>query len=338
MSEKKGKSNLASRWDEDDFGITIISQEGDVEKSSPMTFFDVIQKFNPYHDRLGRFSSAGGGAASFSSNPNTTAGRLAIERAGKDNPLVAQAFGMGRSMADEVKQNADGIRAQLSNEAKPIKAQPLNVDKVMKEAGVDRKTAERAGELSKQLFEKASRDEPGITSDVISATTSNGGSMFGLGARQKMETSMARKIASDAKEDHVSLEKAAAGVKGSVRYTSVFETDKLASGYNNIKSSLEEKGYSLVRTKNFFADYEAGKSDIKSIQSVFKSPNGTMFEFQFQTPQSQGAKEITHPFYEQSRAATTTPEQKNSLSRLMTQAFSSVPTTPEIQAIKTVKN
>lgn len=53
--------------------------------------FSDIMKFNPYHDRLGRFTSAGAGA-SFSANPNTKAGKLAIERASKDNPLIGVAY------------------------------------------------------------------------------------------------------------------------------------------------------------------------------------------------------------------------------------------------------
>lgn len=58
-----------------------------------------IEKFNPYHDRLGRFASAGG-SASFSANPNTKAGKLAIERESKKNPLVGAAFARDYSSTD----------------------------------------------------------------------------------------------------------------------------------------------------------------------------------------------------------------------------------------------
>lgn len=75
------------------FSVEGAGMRTPVKKSKPVTFFDVIQKFNPYHDRLGRFASAGGGGAvTFSANPNTKAGKLAIERAGKDNPLIGAAF------------------------------------------------------------------------------------------------------------------------------------------------------------------------------------------------------------------------------------------------------
>lgn len=50
-----------------------------------------IEKFNPYHDARGRFTSANG-ATSFSANPATVAGRNAINRAGKENPLIRAAY------------------------------------------------------------------------------------------------------------------------------------------------------------------------------------------------------------------------------------------------------
>ena len=66
--------------------------------------FNEILKFNPYHDRLGRFTSGGGfgvsssqytgdpdkKAVSFSANPKTRAGAMAIERHGG---VVPEAYG-----------------------------------------------------------------------------------------------------------------------------------------------------------------------------------------------------------------------------------------------------
>jgi len=287
--------------------------------------FSEITKFNPYHDRLGRFTSGGGGAASFSANPNTNAGRKAIERAGKDNPLIGAAYGQGKTVRQEAAENADLIRGAVSNKVNPIKAKPLDVDKVMAEAGCDRATATRAGELSKEIFAKASKDCPKITDDVIAATRKNGGNMYGLDARQKMETSMARKIATDARVDKVSLEKAAAGVKDSVRFTAVFETKDFKSGYENVKSTLLEQGYKHVRSKDFFKSYDEGKSCIKSVQDVFESPNGVKFEFQFQTPETQGAKEVTHPLYERARSASTSKHEAARLNDIMRDTFADVP-------------
>lgn len=70
--------------------------------------FNEILKFNPYHDRLGRFTTGGGfmnssytgdpntRAVTFSANPDTRAGAMAIARASSGNkahPIIGQAYG-----------------------------------------------------------------------------------------------------------------------------------------------------------------------------------------------------------------------------------------------------
>ena len=286
--------------------------------------FNEIAKFNPYHDAKGRFTS-GGGAASFSANPNTVAGQRAIEREGKKNPLYAAAYGQGKTVREEAKENTEIVRSRLSNTVSPIKVEKLNVDSVMKDAGCDRATAEKAGKLASDIFNKASSESPKITNDVVEVTAKNGGKMYGLDFRQKQETSLARKIASDAKNEGFTLEAAAANVKDSVRYTAVFETKDFAAGYQSVKQSLLDQGYSHVRSKDFFKAYDEGTSCIKSVQDVFESPSGVKFEFQFQTPESQGAKEVTHPLYEKSRSASTSKRDQKRLNDIMTDIFADVP-------------
>ena len=76
------------------------------------TFYEVIGKFNPYHDRLGRFASGSGFMASgwtgdkdkqavtFSANPNTTYGARAIAReSGQAHEVIGRAYGAGPSTA-----------------------------------------------------------------------------------------------------------------------------------------------------------------------------------------------------------------------------------------------
>lgn len=60
------------------------------------TFCEVIEKFNPWHDRLGRFTSGSSGGM-FSANPNTKTGLAAIRRAEKDNPLIGMQYGTIKS-------------------------------------------------------------------------------------------------------------------------------------------------------------------------------------------------------------------------------------------------
>lgn len=296
-----------------------------VDKSAPEVYtFEEILKFNPYHGPDGRFTGPGG-FASFSANPDTAAGKKAIERADEKHRIIGAAFGDTRNAFQEAKDNIDIVRQRMSNDIKPIKAKSLDINEVMKDAGCDRDTAEKAGELAKGVFKKASADCPKITEDVVAVAAKNGGTMYGLGARQKMETSLARKIASDARDDGKTLEEAAANVKDSVRYTAIFETKDFKAGYESVKAELVSQGYKHIRSKDFFKDYEEGKQCIKSVQDVFESPNGTKFEFQFQTPQTQAAKEVTHPIYEAYRSASTTASDKARAWGIMTDIFADVP-------------
>lgn len=81
--------------------------------------FTEILKFNPYHDRLGRFTGPGG-YASFSANPDTTYGRAAIKREQKKNPLIGAAYGTKRSkgqIQDEKQRKAVSgkVRSMMSD-------------------------------------------------------------------------------------------------------------------------------------------------------------------------------------------------------------------------------
>lgn len=81
-------------------GRAIREKVNEVQTTDSLakTFSEIIEKFNPYHDRLGRFTSGGGFMASgytgdksrqavtFSANPDTKAGAMAIERARGDHP------------------------------------------------------------------------------------------------------------------------------------------------------------------------------------------------------------------------------------------------------------
>ena len=70
--------------------------------------FNEILKFNPYHDRLGRFTTGGGfmnssyvgdpdrQARTFSANPETRAGAMAIAReSSMSHETIGRAYGLG---------------------------------------------------------------------------------------------------------------------------------------------------------------------------------------------------------------------------------------------------
>lgn len=87
-----------------------------VTKSVAKSFSEIIEKFNPYHDARGRFTTAGGGYASFSANPNTKAGQLAIQRASENNPLVGLAYGTDTKQSEKPKQNTGTQAIRITSE------------------------------------------------------------------------------------------------------------------------------------------------------------------------------------------------------------------------------
>lgn len=287
------------------------------------SFGDIIEKFNPYHDSKGRFTS-GGSAASVT---------IATRDSSKQH--IAN---MARDRAKDVAAipgKIDYVRGAVSNEAKPLERGTVNIEKIMKEGGCDRATAEKAAAEAKAIYDRVSKAEPQITADIVGAVSANSGKMYGLDYRMKQETSLGRKIASDAKaEFDGDLKAAAADVKDAVRYTAIFETSNFTQGYQNVKASLEAKGYTENRCKNYFADYAEGTSVQKAVQCVYTDKNGNRLELQFHTYESQGAKEVNHPLYEQSRAASTSKADRKTLNNRMTNISSNVPDPEGVMNIK----
>ncbi len=157
--------------------------------------------------------------------------------------------------------------------------------------------------------------------------------MFGLPFRLKQPTSMAGKIAEDvAKGD--SIEDASGEIRDAVRYTAIFPEENFTDGYYKVKKSLEKKGYEEVRCKNFYEMYEAGDQCQKAVQCVYKDKSGYVFEFQFHTVDSAGAKEVNHPVYEEFRKATVPKEIKNKYFGNMRYIGTHVPVPRGVMGIK----
>lgn len=268
------------------------------------SFNEIIEKFNPYHDRLGRFTSANGGAVKVT--PYSGKAIITQQRLSKQN----------------VDKHVKKVRAACSNEYKPIEKEAVNLAKVKERGGCDESAAKVCAKLADDIYNRVSQAEPKITKDIVDTVAGEKGKMYGLAHRMKQPTSMAGKIAADANEDNVSFEKAASKIKDAVRYTAVFESGDFVSGYNKTKSKLESMGYEEVRCKNFFDMYENGRSCQKAVQCVYKDPQGNLFELQFHTTGTQGAKEVNHPFYEEQRMATTTPKRYKQLNDAMTKISS----------------
>lgn len=189
-------------------------------------------------------------------------------------------------------------------------------------------------ELASSKYKEAKSHEPKITKDVVSAANMAGSKMFGLDHKLKTEDSLARKIDKNVKEDGVSPNDAAKDIKDAVRYTTITNDDKFVSNYNKVKKSLEDKGYTETRCKNYFDLYNQGKVKHKSVQCNYKTPDGYEFEIQFHTPSSQNAKTKKIPIYEESRQVGINPKRKAELIKQMETLAEQVAEPKDIYKIK----
>ena len=140
----------------------VYYKSGKVSKS-----FDEILKFNPYHDRLGRFATGGGfmnsswighpdkQARTFSANPNTRAGAMAIAReSALSHETIGRAYGLGGTKP------APGNKQPKPQKPKPQKpkAEKPKEEKPQESNFTPAKTKKAATEYAvKELgFEKAS--------------------------------------------------------------------------------------------------------------------------------------------------------------------------------------
>lgn len=211
------------------------------------------------------------------------------------------------------------VQKRVSNQIEPIHREKIDISEVQKRGRLSRKEAEQCAELAADLYEKASKVEPEITKDVVSAVAQSGGSMYGLDYRLKQPTSLAAKIGQDAKEGKQSFEKAANGVNDAIRYTSVTEDDNFTTSYEAVKKKLDDKGYAEIKCKNYFEQFRDGLVKHKSVQSIFEDIEGNRFEMQFHTPSSQAVKNQKIPLYEERRKSGVSEERKRELEQQMSQ-------------------
>lgn len=223
---------------------------------------------------------------------------------------------------------------RLSNNYNSFKKQSVDILAIKERSNLDDVDAIQCAIFATKKFNEASKLEPRITRDVIDSVAKTGCKMYGLDYRLKQPTSMAGKIGSDSKEKGISFQDASKGIKDAIRYTSVSDTKNFVNNYNNIKKSLESKGYSETRCKNFFEKYKRGEAMHKSLQCTYKNKDGYEFELQFHTPASQAAKELKIPIYEERRKVGISEKRARELEAQMKDLAENVEDPPNIDKIK----
>lgn len=104
--EKTKKSSVVTLDQDMNDDIRRMTDEvmNDIMEPVSKTFSEQVGKFNPYHDKSGRFATGSGfiggwggpddkRAVTFSANPNTRAGAMAIQREGGNHESIGRAYG-----------------------------------------------------------------------------------------------------------------------------------------------------------------------------------------------------------------------------------------------------
>ena len=181
-----------------------------------------------------------------------------------------------------------------------------------------------------KLYKEAKIKEPKITNAVKASANK----LYGLEHKLKTKESIKRKLDKESTEENKSIKDTANNIKDTVRYTTISNNNNFVKDYNNFKSKMSDKGYKEVRCKNNFTAYQEGKVKHKSVQSIFEDKDGFKFEVQFQTPESQKAKDKKTPLYEERRNPRTSHERAEYLESEMTKLMDPVPIPKDISSIK----
>lgn len=240
----------------------------------------------------------------------------------------------GRKRKRSFKSAEQEVISRASNEVKPFQKEAINRGVVKSRGRLTDEEASSCISLANKLYKKAASAEPKITSDVVSSVKMTGNKMYGLEHRLKQPTSLAGKIGADAKENKSSFKDAADSIKDSIRYTAILKDDNYVKSYKSIKERLESIGYKEMRCRNYFQQYREGKVMHKSVQSVFSDKNGNKFEFQFQTPSSQAAKDLKVPIYEKRRKTGLSKERQRQLESDMRDLAEQVKDPKDVMKIK----
>lgn len=240
-------------------------------------------------------------------------------------------------LKDKVDEETKKVEQRASNELKEFKKEDIDEKKVAERGGLTQEEAKECIRVAENVYKEAERHEPAISKDLINEVTKANGKMYGLDFRMKQPTSLAGKIGDDAKVGGISFEDAGKDIKDAVRYTMILNEDGFVNSYNKIRNSLEAKGYKEVRLKNFYQMYQDGEAQQKAIQCVYQTKDGYVFELQFHTSNSQGAKELNHPLYEEWRNASTSQKRKDELDNQMKNIGKNVRNPKDILSIKSHK-
>jgi hypothetical protein len=154
--------------------------------------------------------------------------------------------------------------------------------------------------------------ESAISADAQTAEKENtcGGWLEGFKFRLKGHDRLQEKVADKLRDQPDSLPAdVVQRIPDTIRYTFCLEPIKYTSGYYDIKQRLEEHGYEMYYSKNWWTN-----SEYKGINTRWVTAEGHRFEVQFHTPESFHAKQdVSHEAYERLRNTLTSKPERREL-------------------------
>jgi hypothetical protein len=95
-------------------------------------------------------------------------------------------------------------------------------------------------------------------------------------------------------------------IPDAIRYTCCIETGDYTSGFAEAKKGLEERGYEMYYSKNYWSNPE-----YKGVNTRWMTAEGQRFEVQFHTAESFQSKHVvTHKAYERIRDPVTSERER----------------------------
>lgn len=165
------------------------------------TFKEVIEKFNPYHDRLGRFTTAEG-AVSFTYSPGKSkAHDLAIAREKERRSNPGSKYGLSKEQHKKLQElcNISLFRASryrreigMDEEAYQKYKSEFSSDEKRHQARIERerKKADAQKTAAKELEERVKNELPGLNQESIHRSNEN--SLFGSSGSVKAKEALQR--------------------------------------------------------------------------------------------------------------------------------------------------
>lgn len=172
--------------------------------------------------------------------------------------------------------------------------------------------SESAKTVGSAVYDRAVANEPDISKKLTSIVgvedpetyrepTPGNPSMYGWAHRLKKEPTIQEKIERISEEKELTHEDAAKDIKDAVRYTVHFDPKKFGpDSQQAINDLANDPDTAAIKVKNTWGTYDKN-NPYRGINVVVWRKDGTIYEVQFHTPDSQKVKDQMHGRYERQR-------------------------------------